>query len=59
MDHGAAQGKLVIDKVEFAYALIARYDPFGASALGLDLDPGTGLPRHAESLPSGLGQQAL
>lgn len=53
------KGQRVIDKLEFAYALIDRYDPDAAAALGRDLHPESGLPRSRESLPSDIGQQAL
>lgn len=42
------KGQRVIDKLEFAYALLARYDREAFKALGLDLDSTTGEPRKAE-----------
>ena len=38
------KGQRVADKLEFAHALIVRYDVEAADALGLDLDPATGSP---------------
>ena len=46
------KGQRVADKLEWAFALLRRYDPDATAALGLDLDPDTGLP-YAESLPPG------
>ena len=46
------KGQRLVDKLDFALALLGRYDPDVARALGLDLDPFTGLPRNDESLPS-------
>jgi hypothetical protein len=40
------KGQRVIDKLELAYGLIARYDPDAGTALGLDLDPASGLPQR-------------
>jgi hypothetical protein len=42
------KGQRVADKLEFAFALIARYQPEVASALGLDLDPISGLPQREQ-----------
>jgi hypothetical protein len=42
-------GARVADKVSWAYELLQRYEPELSAALGLDLDPGTGAPRSAES----------
>jgi hypothetical protein len=38
------KGQRVEDKLAFAYDLLARYDREAREALGLDLDPETGLP---------------
>jgi len=38
------KGQRVEDKLTFAFALVALYDPDARAALGLDLDPVTGLP---------------
>jgi hypothetical protein len=43
------KGQRVADKVDFAYELLRRYDRDACEALGLDLDPETGLPYEAES----------
>ena len=43
------KGQRVEDKLRWAWALIGRYDPNAAAALGLDLDPATGGPRTAET----------
>ena len=53
------KGQRVEDKLDFAYALLYRYDPEARAALGMDLDPETGAPRSAESLESEFGPQAL
>ena len=45
------KGQRVEDKLAFAYELLWRYDADAGRALGLDLDPATGLPRNDESLP--------
>jgi hypothetical protein len=37
-------GQRVEDKLAYAYELLLRYDPEAVTALGLDLDPGTGAP---------------
>lgn len=46
-------GARVEDKLTWAYELLRRYDPEATQALGLDLDPETGLPRDDESPSSG------
>lgn len=46
------KGQRVVDKMAHAVELLQRYDPDAAAALGLDLDPETGLPWNAESPPS-------
>ena len=46
------RGQRVEDKLDFAYALLRLYDRDACGALGLDLDPETGLPLNDESLPS-------
>jgi hypothetical protein len=43
---GQPKGQRVEDKVVWAYELLALHDPEAARALGLDLDPETGLPRR-------------
>ena len=43
------KGQRVEDRLQHALEIIARYDPEASSALGLDLDPETGLPLDAES----------
>lgn len=43
------KGQRVDDKLADAFELIRRYDPDAAAALGLDLEPETGLPTNAES----------
>lgn len=40
-------GQRVIDKLAWALQILARYDGDAAQALGLDLDPETGLPGYA------------
>jgi len=47
------RGQRVSDKLAWALELIRRYDREAAQALGLDLDPVSGLPRNAESPSSG------
>ena len=42
------KGQRVEDKVAFALAVLVRYEPEIAGALGLDLDPSTGEPRTEE-----------
>lgn len=46
-------GARVEDKLTWAYELLLRYDAEATRALGLDLDPDTGLPRDEESPSSG------
>jgi hypothetical protein len=43
------KGQRVQDKLDFAYALLERYDTDACAALGLDLDPVAGHPRTDES----------
>jgi hypothetical protein len=38
------KGQRVEDQLEWALELLRRYSPEAAAALGLDLDPDTGLP---------------
>ena len=38
------KGQRVADKLAYAYSLLRRYEPEACAALGLDLDPDTGLP---------------
>jgi hypothetical protein len=45
------KGQHVEDKIAYALEILERYDHEARAALGLDLDPETGLP-YAESLPS-------
>lgn len=47
------KGQRVTDKLAYAYELLRLYDPEAVAALGLDLDPDTGLPLINESPPSG------
>lgn len=46
------KGQRVEDKIVFAYIVLSRYDREAREALGLDLEPETGAPASAESLPS-------
>lgn len=43
---GQPKGQRVEDKLAFAYGLLRLYVPEAVAALGLDLDPGTGLPQQ-------------
>jgi len=43
------KGQRLEDRLAHAWELIARYDEEARTALGLDLDPETGLPRDAKS----------
>lgn len=47
------KGQRVEDQLGWALTLLRRYDPEATHALGLDLDPATGGPRHDEGPPSG------
>jgi hypothetical protein len=52
------KGQRVADKLDFALALLQRYDADAAAALGLGLDPSTGLPT-VEEPDRPTGQRAL
>jgi hypothetical protein len=47
------KGQRVQDRLAFAYELLRRYDPETGRALGLDLDPRTGMPRDGQRPASG------